>query len=569
MSSDLSVDNRPAFVEPSTSTPSVQTRPAVQSTPRESSSPTQFSGLKSRTRANSSADRDDYDAGLSVTPELMSWIQWANPEPLQERGTSESESAAPTPTPPQPRNSTLVMPPRNGEPSRTSVPPSSTPAPVLQPTANAANRTDQADQPDEPVPPAQPAPAADVLADPAVLARANTHIGHMNGLDGQVKRRWKRWMPSVDLHPRKPDSAQYHYAKGLTAPERTALTARLEQIIRANGAPELGVTQAQAVQMWLSVQHARLRTHTPAQRSEHRSDQVWRMVGTGAATVAWPLLAGLGGMISVVEEAESVAGSMMQGPISPINGMRQEHKDYYRDPRRPEYAPAFDAFMRALADDQIPDDVKQTILTELLERHIRTEKTIAPVNVNRIVREMNGPALRWGRTTRRLPDPARITAEARQAVIALAAGGYRYDPTEGVPVRRAAAARITAEEVEALYGELPTVKASKVDFESGTTDSALLYETLSYEDRPVVLRTEPDKDEFTDGVYSYTELKNWLARKPTHPMTRAKLTLENIPEYVVRVVADNAEASSSSRPVQSSAQPSSSKSPDQIDELQS
>jgi hypothetical protein len=71
--------------------------------------------------------------------------------------------------------------------------------------------------------------------------------------------RTKRWF-------KKSASEQYLYAKSLTPEQRSALEQALEQRFRNSQEPHAG----EALDMWLSVQQARLRTHSPEQRAAHR-----------------------------------------------------------------------------------------------------------------------------------------------------------------------------------------------------------------------------------------------------------------------------------------------------------
>ena len=73
---------------------------------------------------------------------------------------------------------------------------------------------------------------------------------------------------------KKSASPQYRYAKGLTAEQRGQLESALEQRFRNPAAP--AEARDSALAMWLSVQQARLRTHTAGHRNHHNLEQFQR-----------------------------------------------------------------------------------------------------------------------------------------------------------------------------------------------------------------------------------------------------------------------------------------------------
>lgn len=118
--------------------------------------------------------------------------------------------------------------------------------------------------------------------------------------------RVKRWF-------KKSASEQYLYAKSLAPEQRNELEQALEQRFRNPQDPQAGA----ALDMWLSVQQARLRTHTPAQRRAHRLDQFLQV---GAIPESWRL--------------------------------------YHASPERPEYPAAFTNFLRIIGDESVSDAMR-------------------------------------------------------------------------------------------------------------------------------------------------------------------------------------------------------------------
>ncbi|MFV8670211.1 NEL domain-containing protein [Ralstonia pseudosolanacearum] len=142
---------------------------------------------------------------------------------------------------------------------------------------------------------------------------------------------------------KKSASPQYRYAKGLTAEQRGQLESALEQRFRNPAAP--AEARDSALAMWLSVQQARLRTHTAGHRNHHNLEQFQ----LAALSVPIPLLA---------------------------LGYRRQRRRYYSSPLRPEYRTAFNNFMRVIGDPSLSEAVRQTV-AQRLEYHRRSEETIA------------------------------------------------------------------------------------------------------------------------------------------------------------------------------------------------
>jgi hypothetical protein len=239
-----------------------------------------------------------------------------------------------------------------------------------------------------------------------LLAQVDRHIGAMSRRSSIVK---NRMAPTVALVPRKPSSGQYQYAKGLTAPERVLLTARLEECIRGGQPVMPGITRAQAVDMWLSVQHARLRKHTKDHRTKHRKTEAKYYGATALLTVT-------------------------AGPIGliPLKKALGAHKDYYTSLKRPEYEDAFNSFMEMLSAD-IDEASKRKIADALLNRHLGCEGTIAVFDAGRIAEAMDASQPASGPAARRIPTESRdvVLERGRQdAVIKLAESGFRHVPVD-------------------------------------------------------------------------------------------------------------------------------------------
>jgi C-terminal novel E3 ligase, LRR-interacting len=149
--------------------------------------------------------------------------------------------------------------------------------------------------------------------------------------------RVKRWF-------KKSASEQYLYAKNLSPAQRGDLERTLEKKFRNPGDPQA----QEALSMWLSVQQARLRTHTDEQKSAYRSKLI-KQVALPAATIV---------------------GLNMAAPLFVLN-----RRDYHESVDRPEYATAFDNFMQIIGDEYLSMDIR-TSAAQKLVYHARQEGTI-------------------------------------------------------------------------------------------------------------------------------------------------------------------------------------------------
>ncbi|WP_442808508.1 ShET2/EspL2 family type III secretion system effector toxin [Trinickia soli] len=148
----------------------------------------------------------------------------------------------------------------------------------------------------------------------------------------------------VKLWFKKSASEQYLYAKSLLPEQRDELEQELAQTMRGN-TPAAG----EALTMWLSVQQARLRTHSPLQQQLHRSQQV----------------------------ANAIPSATVVGAAVSLPALMNTRIRYYQSDERPEYAKAFDNFMSVIGDPSLPPEVRNAA-AERLEYHAWSEGTIAP-----------------------------------------------------------------------------------------------------------------------------------------------------------------------------------------------
>ena len=159
---------------------------------------------------------------------------------------------------------------------------------------------------------------------------------------------------SSELKPRflkKSASAQYLYAKSLSSEQRSQLEEVLESQFRGDAGIAVDKKEAdEVVNAWLSIQQARLRTHTEEERS--------KLQGRRGRDI---FLA-----ISVPPLALSVASLHIN-----------QRRSYYNSPSRPEYSSAFNNFMRILGDDSVSENLKE-IIKQRLTYHWKQEETIAP-----------------------------------------------------------------------------------------------------------------------------------------------------------------------------------------------
>ena len=169
---------------------------------------------------------------------------------------------------------------------------------------------------------------------------AQTAVQDMGTLSDK---RVKRWF-------KKSASEQYKYAKSLSPQQRDELEAALAETMRGN-TPEAG----KAFTMWLSVQQARLRTHSPEEQAKYRSGQLKKImasltiVGTPAAAI---LLA-------------------------------DGRSSYYQSEARPEYAKALKNFSDVIGDTSLSDEIRQAAVARL-QYHAFREGTLTPMDTARL-----------------------------------------------------------------------------------------------------------------------------------------------------------------------------------------
>ena len=174
---------------------------------------------------------------------------------------------------------------------------------------------------------------------PRAMARqkpwnAQTAVADMSTLSDK---RTKRWF-------KKSASEQYLYAKSLLPEQRDELENELARTMAGNTP-----AAREALTMWLSVQQARLRTHSPLQQQLHRSQQIANAI---------PIATGVGAAVS-------------------LPALLSRRTQYYQSDERPEYAKAFDNFMSVIGDPTLPPEVRNAV-AERLEYHAWSEGTIAP-----------------------------------------------------------------------------------------------------------------------------------------------------------------------------------------------
>jgi C-terminal novel E3 ligase, LRR-interacting len=157
---------------------------------------------------------------------------------------------------------------------------------------------------------------------------------------------------------KKSASQQYLYAKGLTPQQRTDLEEALAFTIRSGSDEEA----RQAMTMWLSVQQARLRTHSQPQRLQYEAEQY--------RNIAVPLT--------------TIVGAPAALPL-----LYSTRNRYYASAERPEYATAFNNFMKMIDDPQVSEDLRN-VAASRLAYHARREGTIA--SVERLLLRAGGPA---------------------------------------------------------------------------------------------------------------------------------------------------------------------------------
>ncbi|MEF2250166.1 NEL-type E3 ubiquitin ligase domain-containing protein [Ralstonia solanacearum] len=204
----------------------------------------------------------------------------------------------------------------------------------------------------------------------------------INDMAGRSSDRHTRWL-------KKSASPQYLYAKALTARQRGQLERALERRFR-NPAATAEHRDA-ALTMWLSVQQARLRTHTSGHRHHHNVEQF----ETAVWSVPIPLMA---------------------------LGYRTQRRRYYSSPLRPEYRAAFNNFMRVIGDPSLSQATRQQVAAQL-EYHWRSEETIARHERAQLEQQGVMGLAESGYQVSEDFEHARLTALERQAVIQQAGRG--------------------------------------------------------------------------------------------------------------------------------------------------
>ncbi|TDN59164.1 hypothetical protein [Paraburkholderia sp. BL10I2N1] len=211
----------------------------------------------------------------------------------------------------------------------------------------------------------------------------------------------------------------YRYVKTLGKETRASISARLEEMFTGseNSHP---VDPKRAVQFWLTVQDAGIRRHTPEQKAKLRDRQACDIVMGTMSVPLTPVYAMIDGIFAFVDEPRT---GLWKWPYEAAKGIRNTRKDYNRDPKRPEYAEAFDRFMEVLADQNVHDAHKQTIVQDLVNHHLKTDKSLAPLDNDALVDAMNGPKKKPGHKVRHAPK--KVGPYEYEAVIKLARDGYR------------------------------------------------------------------------------------------------------------------------------------------------
>ena len=172
-------------------------------------------------------------------------------------------------------------------------------------------------------------------------------LARLKGLSGDLKSRLFK----------KAYSPQYTYAKSLSSEQRSQLEEVLESQLKGDAGVVDKEEEKAAVEAWLSIQQARLRTHTQEERRRLRN-RGREVVRDSLVTMAVPVFA---------------PPMIFLGAAD----YREHYRAYHNSPHRPEYAAAFDNFMRILGDIYVSEDLKE-IIRERLTYHWKKEKTIAP-----------------------------------------------------------------------------------------------------------------------------------------------------------------------------------------------
>jgi hypothetical protein len=202
--------------------------------------------------------------------------------------------------------------------------------------------------------------------EPPNVEDVKRRIAELLGSSGQIR---KRYSVGAGLYFHKPSSPRYQIAKReMSATERTQLTAILRHLINQNDnePPLNSVETDEVVDLYLAVQHARLRTHTP----EERSAQRWFYAACGVIPLAFPYAFPLVAM-------KALEHSM------------RAHRNYYRNDQRMEYQEATNDMFEMLASPDCAEEVKLKIAAEILDHYMSAEKLLSQRHADSILMKLN------------------------------------------------------------------------------------------------------------------------------------------------------------------------------------
>lgn len=219
-----------------------------------------------------------------------------------------------------------------------------------------------------------------------------TWITQLHHSSGVVK---KRHSVGAGLYFHKPSSPRYQFAKHqMNAQERTQLTAILRHLMEHQTLDSQA--RNEITDLYLSLQYARLRTHTPQQRAQLRRAHLNEGFIAGAALFTGP-------------GAPLAALFMLDRSV-------ETQRNYYRSPRRPEYGAAIADMGELLGSPNVAEEIKLKIAGEILDRYIRSEKLFSTEHADSILLALNTGAVpegvrQWrgrhpGMTSRILRDPS-------------------------------------------------------------------------------------------------------------------------------------------------------------------
>ncbi|WP_194727256.1 NEL-type E3 ubiquitin ligase domain-containing protein [Noviherbaspirillum malthae] len=216
---------------------------------------------------------------------------------------------------------------------------------------------------------------------PPEVEHAKRWITDLLGSSGEIR---KRYSVGAGLYFHKPSSPRYQIAKReMSAIERTQLTAILRHLICQNN-NELQSNSAELdeiVDLYLSVQHARLRMHTPEERLALRRHCAFYGVLGASLSLTGPY-----------------------GPVFLLLGIEQiriGRRNYYRSNRRPEYEKATSDMFEMISSPVCPQEIKLRIAGEILDHYMRSEKLLTQEHADSILETLNEgvPPRRAGQAT--------------------------------------------------------------------------------------------------------------------------------------------------------------------------